>query len=256
MRWQAGRQLGVPGRPSTVQAAAHGPHPAASSLSAARHSRCLQGMMRQFAGRKALWDAAVDCMAQLDALMSLVGPRWSARVACAPGGGWWWRGGCARGQQPPWPGLLGPCGWGDSAPPAGVPPPRRRWRRPAAAAPCAGPSSCPGAPRVSATGQQGRHARFFFFSAWRSLKSQMAQPSHQPIKRVTPSLPSLRSPPRPDGGAPVFRATALRHPAGVAGRDGTFVPNDITLGGAEAPPFGAHRWVACGRWAGGSGPAA
>lgn len=30
-------------------------------------------MMRQFAGRKALWDAAVDCMAQLDALMSLVG---------------------------------------------------------------------------------------------------------------------------------------------------------------------------------------
>ena len=32
-----------------------------------------QGMMRQFAGRKALWDAAVDCMAQLDALMSLVG---------------------------------------------------------------------------------------------------------------------------------------------------------------------------------------
>lgn len=40
-----------------------------------------------------------------------------------------------------------------------------------------------------------------------------------------------------DGGAPLFHAVGLRHPAGVSGRDGTFVPNDITLGGTEAPPF-------------------
>ena len=36
--------------------------------------------MRQFAGRKALWDAAVDCMAQLDALMSL-----AVAAACGSG---------------------------------------------------------------------------------------------------------------------------------------------------------------------------
>ena len=40
--------------------------------------------MRQFAGRKALWDAAVDCMAQLDALMSLVGGMQALRSCCAP----------------------------------------------------------------------------------------------------------------------------------------------------------------------------
>lgn len=39
-----------------------------------------QGMMRRFAGRKALWDAAVDCMAQLDALMSL-----AVAAACGSG---------------------------------------------------------------------------------------------------------------------------------------------------------------------------
>ena len=37
-------------------------------------------MMRQFASRKALWDAAVDCMAQLDALMSL-----AVAAACGSG---------------------------------------------------------------------------------------------------------------------------------------------------------------------------
>eukprot|EP00873_Tetraselmis_striata_P010076 jgi/Tetstr1/430340/TSEL_020165.t1 len=36
---------------------------------------------------------------------------------------------------------------------------------------------------------------------------------------------------------PVFEAKALCHPAGINGRDGVFVPNDIRLGGAGAPPF-------------------
>lgn len=48
-----------------------------------------------------------------------------------------------------------------------------------------------------------------------------------------PRVPPLRA----DGGAPLFRARGLRHPAGLSGRDGTFVPNDIELGGADAPPF-------------------
>lgn len=40
---------------------------------------------------------------------------------------------------------------------------------------------------------------------------------------------------RPSGG--VFEATQLRHPAGIAGAEyGSFVPNDICLGG-EAPGF-------------------
>ncbi|EFN52031.1 hypothetical protein CHLNCDRAFT_139631 [Chlorella variabilis] len=40
----------------------------------------LQGMMRAFSQRKALWGAAVDCMAQLDALMSL-----AVAAACGSG---------------------------------------------------------------------------------------------------------------------------------------------------------------------------
>jgi DNA mismatch repair protein MSH6 len=36
----------------------------------------------------------------------------------------------------------------------------------------------------------------------------------------------------------VFDAKALCHPAGITGRDGVFVPNDISLGGSPAaPPF-------------------
>lgn len=35
----------------------------------------------------------------------------------------------------------------------------------------------------------------------------------------------------------MFEAKALCHPAGINGRDGVFVPNDIRLGGAGAPPF-------------------
>jgi DNA mismatch repair protein MSH6 len=93
----------------------------------------LQGMMRGFAARKALWAAAVDCMAQLDALMSLA-------VAAACGAG------------------------------------------------------------------------------------TMCRP------RLLPWSPG-------DGGAPLLRARALRHPAGLSGRDGTFVPNDVELGGPHAPPF-------------------
>ena len=62
--------------------------------------------------------------------------------------------------------------------------------------------------------------------------------------------PLLLGPPPADGGAPLFRARGLRHPAGVAGRDGTFVPNDIQLGGADAPPF----IVLTGARAGGPGP--
>jgi DNA mismatch repair protein MSH6 len=37
------------------------------------------------------------------------------------------------------------------------------------------------------------------------------------------------------GASPAFRATALRHPAGVGGAAGTFVPNDVALGGDSAP---------------------
>eukprot|EP00955_Chlamydomonas_euryale_P055824 356227-Chlamydomonas_euryale.AAC.2 len=39
------------------------------------------------------------------------------------------------------------------------------------------------------------------------------------------------------GERPVLRAVALRHPAGLPGRGGAFVPNDVTLGGASAAPF-------------------
>jgi len=38
-------------------------------------------------------------------------------------------------------------------------------------------------------------------------------------------------------GPQVFEARALRHPAAVVGRCGSFVPNDISLGGAGAPAF-------------------
>ena len=57
----------------------------------------------------------------------------------------------------------------------------------------------------------------------------MPRPPHLPA----PAHPSNTA----DGGAPLFRATGLRHPAGVSGRDGTFVPNNISLGGSEVPPF-------------------
>ncbi|GFH28140.1 DNA mismatch repair protein [Haematococcus lacustris] len=36
---------------------------------------------------------------------------------------------------------------------------------------------------------------------------------------------------------PVFSAQGLRHPAGLPGRIGSFVPNDIQLGGPAQPPF-------------------
>ncbi|GAX75912.1 hypothetical protein CEUSTIGMA_g3355.t1 [Chlamydomonas eustigma] len=39
-----------------------------------------------------------------------------------------------------------------------------------------------------------------------------------------------------EGRAPVFEATNLIHPSGLSGRGGTFVPNDISLGG-EQPSF-------------------
>ncbi|KAL4857543.1 DNA mismatch repair protein 6 [Chlorella vulgaris] len=97
----------------------------------------LLGMMAAFARRRELWAAAVECMAQLDALMSLA-------VAAA-------------------------CGAGTMCRPKLVP-----W---------------------SAAAASG------------------------------------------GGGAPLFRAKGLRHPAGLSGRDGTFVPNDIELGGKDVPPF-------------------
>lgn len=66
------------------------PRPRRRRLGKASQDRCLsplsltlpapQGMMAQFAARKALWDAAVDCMAQLDALMSL-----AVAAACGSG---------------------------------------------------------------------------------------------------------------------------------------------------------------------------
>jgi DNA mismatch repair protein MSH6 len=49
----------------------------------------------------------------------------------------------------------------------------------------------------------------------------------------------LQHPTGPDGTptGSVFKATQLRHPAGIAGGAcGSFVPNDISLGG-EAPGF-------------------
>lgn len=77
-------------------------------------------------------------------------------------------------------------------------------------------------------------------------KAAEMQPTRPPIRTVSPH-PQLPHPPThppthppmlpADGGAPLFHAVGLRHPAGVSGRDGTFVPNDITLGGTEAPPF-------------------
>ena len=95
----------------------------------------LQALMGQFAERKEVWAAAVDCMAQLDALMSLA---LAAAMASGP---------VCRPRLLPW------------APPgAGA------------------------------------------------------------------------------GGAPVFRARGLRHPAGITGSGGGFVPNDVELGGG-APPF-------------------
>lgn len=58
--------------------------------------------------------------------------------------------------------------------------------------------------------------------------------------------PTLAPVPAADGGAPLFRARGLRHPAGVCGPDGTFVPNDIEMGGPHAKPFivltGGHAW--------------
>jgi len=38
-------------------------------------------------------------------------------------------------------------------------------------------------------------------------------------------------------GLPVFRAKGLRHPAGLDGGQGNFVPNDVALGGESDPPF-------------------
>jgi len=37
------------------------------------------------------------------------------------------------------------------------------------------------------------------------------------------------------GGKPIFHATQLRHPAGISGGKGAFVPNDVHLGGDAAP---------------------
>lgn len=46
---------------------------------------CLQGLMRLFAERKEVWAAAVDCTAQLDALMSLaVAASCSGGPMCCP----------------------------------------------------------------------------------------------------------------------------------------------------------------------------
>lgn len=100
----------------------------------------LLGMMAAFARRRQLWAAAVECMAQLDALMSLA-------VAAACGAGT-----MCRPKLVPWSAAAASGGGGGS-------------------------------------------------------------------------------------GAPLFRAKGLRHPAGLSGRDGTFVPNDIELGGKDVPPF-------------------
>lgn len=40
-----------------------------------------------------------------------------------------------------------------------------------------------------------------------------------------------------EAAAPVFKARGLRHPAGIGGMGGTFVPNDVELGGSAAAPF-------------------
>eukprot|EP00877_Chromochloris_zofingiensis_P003836 jgi/Chrzof1/13453/Cz07g33220.t1 len=36
---------------------------------------------------------------------------------------------------------------------------------------------------------------------------------------------------------PFFQAVQLRHPAGICGKDGSFVPNDVSIGGAGGPRF-------------------
>lgn len=97
-------------------------------------SGILQGILRQFAERQALWAAAVDAVAQLDALMSL-----AVAASCASG-------------------------------------------------PMTRPKLLP----------------------WTASDS-------------------------PNGSCPVFCAKGLCHPAGIGGSGGTFVPNDVILGGDTAP---------------------
>eukprot|EP00887_Chlorella_sp_A99_P007330 scaffold2.g7330.t1 len=105
-------------------------------------SGILQDLMRRFAESKDAWAAAVDCMAQLDALMSL--------AAAALG----------------------------------------------ASGPVCRPRLVPCSPPGEASAGAGAGA----------------------------------------GAAPLFRARGLRHPAGITGGSGGFVPNDVELGG-DAPPF-------------------
>ncbi len=78
------------------------------------------------------------------------------------------------------------------------------------------------------------HMQWWIVVALHHVCACMATGVQQSLATHLCTPPPLHS---ADGGAPLFRAVGLRHPAGVSGRDGTFVPNDITLGGTEAPPF-------------------
>ena len=131
---------------------------AAHEAKESAQSGILQGILRQFAERREVWAAAIEAVAQLDALMSLA-------VAAA-------------------------CGDGPMVRPTLVP-----WR-----------------PAAAAGGGGGGE-----------------------MEKDTPMGPT-----------PVFRARGLRHPAGIGGAGGTFVPNDVVLGGDQAP-FVMLTWSQHGR---------
>ena len=187
-----------------------------------------QGLMAQFAERKEVWAAAVDCCAQLDALMSLA-------VAAACSGGPMtrprlvpWREGGAPGR-PATLLLLLPASALLSAKPRPKPcAPLHLLLLAASRGPDApaGPLLLPSActpPCIAAR-----------LSYVRRLSNSLGTLTISLQIMICPCAPPARPP--ADAGSPVFRARGLLHPAGLGGGGGVVVPNDITLGG-EAKPF-------------------
>eukprot|EP00798_Chlamydomonas_sp_ICE-L_P022857 gene22857-30030_t len=71
-----------------------------------------------------------------------------------------------------------------------------------------------------------------------ALMSLAAHALNSDTAMCRPELVSY--PPHAEGVPPppvVFEAKGLHHPAGVGGRSGQFVPNDIMLGGSDSAPF-------------------